>query len=231
MKANSLRFLPSYLINLCAMAAVSCAVSWLYGLFPNPEGKAWMIGIFAAVCFCVLAIVSHCLAKGKKLGYLLSYTFNAIGSGCCVGTVFADHAMEPLVQMLLLALLPGVVLGTLLCLGCAGPNERFSKICSVCVLVLAVIQFVGGICLWICWEPVVGCFALFSALYLMPLPIACICAADHPEKTYRYQSFSGFVAFFMILLVALLILSEGDIFDGLDLDFGGGDSKKKKKMK
>lgn len=225
MKNSSLRYLPFYLINLVIMAATTCAVSRIFSLFPAREDGTGMIGLADAVIFCLLAILSHCLAKGRSLGYLLSYTLNAIGSGCCVGTVFADYAMEPLVHLLLIALIPGAVLGILLLLGSTVQNETFLRIWYISFFVLAVIQFICGICLWIWWEPVIGCFMLFTALYLMPLPIACL---GHDEKKYRHLSFSGFGAFVLILFVAALLLTEGDIFDGLDFDFGSGKDKKKR---
>ncbi len=223
MKNGALRYLPFYLINLGIMAAMTCAVSQIFTLFPDREEGTGMIGLAVAVIFCLLAILSHCLAKGNSLGYLLSYTLNAMGSGCCVGTVFADYAMEPLVHLLLIALIPGAVLGILLLLGSTVQNETFLKIWYISFFVLAVIQFICGICLWILWEPVVGCFILFTALYLMPLPIDCL---GQDVKKYRYLSFSGFGAFILILFVAVLLLTEGEILDGLDFDFGSGKSKK-----
>ena len=116
-----------------------------------------------------------------------------------------------------------ILLSFLLLVGSTVQNETFLKIWYISFFVLAVIQFICGICLWIFHEPVIGCFILFTALYLMPLPIACLV---HDEKKYRYLSFSGFGAFILILFVAALLLTEGEILDGLDFDFVSGESKK-----
>jgi hypothetical protein len=74
-----------------------------------------------------------------------------------------------------------------------------------------------------------GCVLLFSALFLLPLPIGIAKAVDWPPDRFRYLSFAGFGAFFLILLVAAIVLSEGEILDGLDFDIGGGESAGTKK--
>ena len=84
-----------------------------------------------------------------------------------------------------------------------------------------------GIFVWIRHSVLHGSTLVFSSLFFLPFPIGCSSAQEKPERKYRYLSFTGFGAFIVIALVAAIIMSGGEILDGLD--FGGGEGKAKKK--
>ena len=229
MKRHPILYLPCYLVNLCIMAFTAWTAPGLLKCLPTLAINLQTVGIAMAVLFCLLAILSHSLSKRRTPGYLLSYTLNALGSGLCVGTVLSDYELSPLWNQLPTAILPGMLLGILICLGCLLPKGNPLKTYLGCIFALTVVQSICGIVLWFCGDCVIGSFLLFSGLYVMLLPIACMTAGENPKDCYRLLSFSGFGAFILILLVALLLLSEGELLE--ELDFGGGESTKKKKKK
>ena len=188
-------------------------------------------GMLLAIGFLITAIVAVFTAEGsifresfsfpaKRRFSRVSYLLNAVASGCAVGSVLIDKqlAVNP---ELFLALLPAAVLAILFSL-------LADKTFSIVFTVLAIALCVGAICFWIFVSATMGCMALFSGLYLLLFPTGLRHAVRAPKEWSRYLSYTGFGAFFVVFIAALLILSDGEALDGVDLDFGFGRRKKKR---
>ena len=65
---------------------------------------------------------------------------------------------------------------------------------------------------WVGRSALVGSILLFSGLFFLPFSFCLQNAVEKPERKFRYLSFSGFGAFGIIAFVAILILSEGELF-------------------
>lgn len=229
MKNSQWKMYLCYLPGLLAMACCARAVPVLYAMLPNRDENTWWLGIGAAAVIFGLAIAAHCLAKGRRGGYWLSYAFNAIGTGGIIGILYGEMGWTVEVPTLLYALLPAAVLGAALCLNSFIYGKRWRKAADVAVLILNLILIVGAIVIWVKWHCVFGSFAFFCGICQLFFQMACLIAGDKPEGKWRYLSFSGFWAFAVIAVVVIIVLSEGDILDGLDFDLPIGDKKKKAK--
>lgn len=226
MKNAHFKLFVPYLAGLAVMAAAAGAIPHILGALPYVQ-KHWLVGIAVAVTLCLGAVLCHVKAKGSTPLYITGYLLNALGSGCAIGTLYAEMVWIPYAGSLAMALLPAIVLGLSICLGYAGQGKVWRKVWSIGILVLTVFFLIAAILVWVGVDRIVGSMGFFSGVCLLFFQIACLVAADQPEGKWRYLSFSGFWAFAVIAVVVVIILSEGDILDGLDL----GDAPTKKKQK
>lgn len=231
MKNALWKILPCYILGLAVMGLTAWVATRCYSLIPIQAENAWWIGIAAAIMFCVLAIVSHKLAKGRAFGYIVGYLFNAIGSGLCIGMLYWEMDWSVSTQTLALALFPSVTLGFLLCLTTLKQNKIWRKVCDSTILLLTIALIVAAIITWIKWDHVGGSFAFFCGVCQLFFHIACLVIMGKLDGKWRYLSFSGFWAFAIIAILVFIILSEGDILDGLDFDIGGSGKRNKANKK
>ena len=203
--------------------AVVAVNPWIRGYAAN----SWWIAL-PVILMLVLAIAAHNLAKGRTGGYWLSYTLNAICSGCMIGILYIEKDWAVELMTLLYGAIPAAVLGLMLCLGELGKGKTWRKVWDVIALLLTVALIVGAIVLWVKWNHVLGSFAFFCGVCQLFFHLACAVSREKPQGMWRYLSLSGFWAFAVIAVVVIVILSEGDILDSLDFDIG---SKKKKAKK
>ena len=225
MKNTPLKLFPVYLCGLVVMAAST----WL--LTPLMDGFHWSLAIVIAVLLCLGAVACHVLSKRRPPLYIKGYFLNAVGSGCAIAALYAEMEWIVAIPELMLALIPAIALALMLCLGYFGQGKLWRKIWGIVILLLAVALAVLSVVLWIKWHRVIGSMGFFSSICLLFFLMACLFTLDKPEGKWRYLSFSGFWAFAVIAIVVVLILSEGEILDGLDFDIGGGSGKKKKRVK
>lgn len=224
MKNETMKLFPAYLCGLALMAAVT----WL--LTPLVADLHWIWVILSALLLCLGAVVCHVKSKHRTALYIIGYLLNAIGSGVAAATLYAQMEWSAEIMTPLPALAPAAVMGLLLCLGYFGQGKLWRKIWGLGMLLLALALIVLSVIVWINWQPVVGSMGFFSSICLLFFMMACLGTLDASREKWRYLSFSGFWAFAVIAVVVVLILSEGEILDGLDFDFsGGGESGKTKK--
>ena len=195
-------------------------------------------GMVLSICFLIAAIVAVLAAEGsifpenysfpkKRRLSRISYLLNSVASGCAVGSVLIDKQIAASAEMFF-ALVPAAGLALLISLLCVFTEGALQKAFRIAFTVLAVALCAGAICLWIFVSAPLGCMALFSGLFLLLFPVGLRYADKSPKEWSRYLSYTGFGAFFVIFFAAVLILSDGDALDGLDIDFGHSTRKKKR---
>lgn len=233
MKQPQAKMLPCYLIGLLIMSASAWLVSALLPMMPEFADAYWIVQLLPAAGLMLTAVAAHLLARKKiNWAYLFSYFANAVASGWAIGVLMGAKQLLPTAE-LFLALVPAVLLGVLAALLVGSAAAKRITVVSTIFVILAVLLFLGGIAVWVRVAPLTGCVFVFSALFLLPFPLGIGGAIDQPKDAFRCLSFTGFGAFFLILFVVIVILSDGDFLDGLEIDFGGGSgsAKKKKRVK
>lgn len=226
MKKLQYKMLLNYVVALVVMGIAAYLTSWLYGCQTALVQLHWGVRLIPSIVLMLGALAVHLLSHKKAWAYLLSYSLNAMASGWIVGTLMYEKQMLPAPE-LFTALIPAVLFGILACMLFSMSENKRTTVISIVVLVSGILLLLAGIALWIWVAPLSGCVFVFSALFLLPFPIGVGCAKETPDEAFRYLSLTGFGAFALILLVAIFILSEGEILDGLDI--GGGEGKKSKK--
>lgn len=223
MNTTNIKLYPVYLMGLVLMTATV----WL--LAPVAGAVHWAWGVLGALVLCPLAVLCHATAKKRTAPYITGYFMNAVGSGCAIAILYAQMAWDVSIHLLTVGLIPVAVLGLLLCLGQLMCGKLWHKIWGVMILLLSVSVLILSVVVWVKWNRVVGSYCFFGSICLLFFLMACMFALDRDAGKWRYLSFSGFWAFAVIAVVVVVILSEGDILDGLD--FGDISFKKKKKVK
>lgn len=226
MNRVSLKMLPRYLLGLTILAVSSWLAALVFLAKPGLRNSHWFLQLLPAFSCMVVALIAHCLAKGRKGLYLFSYLINAVASGCAVGAVLGKAALPPSAG-LPAAMLPAAAIGIAVCLLLAVPKPFLRRLACIGGAVAALAVIGAGVYFWACRDTLTGCALVFSGLFLMPFPVGCNAMLDKPAHRYRYLSFTGFGAFIAIAFVAALYLSEGEILDGLDF---GGDSGSERKQ-
>ena len=222
MKNDNLKLWLPYLLGLTLMTAVTWMLIHMLG------SVHWVLCILIALLLCVAAILCHAFSKGCIPLYIFGYALNAIGSGCAIATLYAKMGWNATLSDLMWAVLPAAVLGLLLVLGYFGEGKLWRKVWGFVMLAVVVIGLIFAIAVWIKWNRVWGSLSFFSGICLLFFLMACILTPNEPVGRWRYLSFSGFWAFAVIAVVVVLLLSEGEILDGLDFDFDFGKKKKRK---
>lgn len=201
-------------LGLMIMGSVAWLISAMLQAFPVLMELHWIILLIPAVLCSIGALIVHRWAKGRTGAYLLGYATNAIASGWAVGVLMG---IKGIVSTAIMAqsLVPALVLG-FLAWGLLATIDYWPGIITLVFEVLSVALLIVGFVIWIKVMPLMGCAMVFSALFLLPLPISVNVAMDNTDDTFRYLSFSGFGAFISILFVVVLILTEGEAAEGFE---------------
>ncbi len=223
MNTTNLKISFAYLLGLVLMTATV----WLFA--PILQALHWSVGLIGAVLLCLFAVLFHLAARGKTTLYITGYFLNAVGSGCMIGVLYAHMAWDISIFQLLSGLIPAVVLGLLLNCGQLIKGRLWQKIWGITILILSAAVLVFSVVVWAKCNRLLGSYCFFSTVCLLFFLMASVAVQNRSWETWRYLSFSGFWAFAVIAVVVVFILSEGEILDGLDLDFGDVDFRKKKK--
>lgn len=240
MKFPQIRMLLYYLIGLAVMGVTAWLMSGAFPVGPALVSIHWFVALLPAILLSILAGVIFFKTPDGDLEhiehsfrnrclYRVCYLLNAAASGLAVGVLLSKQGVA-LTPDLYAALIPALVLGVALCILYFIPGKIWHKIICILFVVLSVALIIAGFVYWIKISAPMGCVAVFSGLFFLLFPVGTYLAAEHSDPWYCYLAITGFGAFVVILLVVIFILSEGEILDGLDLDlnFGGGKSKKNK---
>ena len=188
-------------------------------------------GVIVGVALMLAAIFFHSLGKRYKGFYLVSLLLNGIGNGCSLSALYIDRSLSASVMENLPGLLPGICLLLLGALLLAALPIKKKAALWICGLLAATV--IAGCCLGILktdgQEEAHWRFAMFGALlaamFLVPMGMI---SGNQERSLLRYASFAGFGAYILITLIVVLVISEGEALDGLDLPFGGSSGKRPK---
>lgn len=189
------------------------------------------LGILAGVLTMGAAIPCHLLGKKQKFLYFLSFLFNSVGCGFSASAYYTTEKINAdLGELFAAALILAVFLFASSMLYCF-TTEAFTAACvTLCVLDALIAAFaVYG---WMTDGDAFFSFLFFSCLVAFFYIFAIQTAAKEYEtcEIMRTISLHSFGIFILVTVIVILIISEGDGLDGLDLgDTGSGNSKKKNK--
>lgn len=185
-------------------------------------------GLIGGVVLMIAAIPFHWYGKKWKIGYLISFLLNSVGSGMSVSALFVVKGVAADLPQLFLATLPAAAV-LLLVYWMLRIFHR-SKSASVALATLFNIALtVSLVVLWIMYGYRFYCFAFFCSL--ISLFYLCVfgITVEHEERSLlRDISFGSFGSLIILTVVVVFILSEGEILDGFEPDIEIGKNKKKK---
>lgn len=198
-------------------------VSTLFAMSVCNGGQSFITGI----ALMVLAIPFHIFGKKSPISYLVSFAINTVASGFSVSSYYLVKDISVDLVSVVFSMVPAVAVLTLVYL----MLQIFSKTKKVTVTVAVIVDLILIIMetvLWVKYDMVLfsfGFFALLIALFYLGVFGITI---NHEERpVLRDISFGSFGSFIILTVVVVVILSEGDLLDGADFDFGGERKKKK----
>lgn len=188
-------------------------------------------GLIIGIVLMLLAIPFHILGKKNPIGYLISFLVNSVANGFSVSAYYLVKGIDIDLGSMIFAIIPAVAVLFIvyLMLQIWGKTKRVTV--SVAVVV-NVILIVAEIVLWIKNGSVPFSFGFFSLMISMFYLGVFGITINHDERAVlRDVSFGSFGSFIILTVVVIVILSEGDILEGLDFAGDGDNSGRKKKHK
>lgn len=219
-------------LSCAAIAALMLALMLIANAMAAELFHSWKwYGVIVGVALMLAAVFFHSLGKRCKVSYLVSLLLNGVGNGCSLSALYLDKSLPVSVLKNLPGLLPGyclLLLGALLL--AALPIKRKTALWLCGFLAAAAIALCCLALLKTDTQKAVHWrFALFgvllAAMFLVPMGML---SGNREGSLLRYASFAGFGAYILITLLVVLVISEGEALDGLDLPLGGSSGKKPK---
>lgn len=185
-------------------------------------------GLAAGIVLMLAAIPFHCVGKKHPWGYAVSYLLNTVANGLSLSALYLTQGTETDLYRMLPAALPAA--GILLLV--YGMLQIFHKTKPVTVAVACVLNgllTVAFAVLWILYGDLLFSFGFFCSLIALFYLGVFGVTVNHDERAVlRDISFGSFGSFIILTVVVAVVLSEGDILDGLDVPFDGSRTKKHK---
>lgn len=173
-------------------------------------------GFVASGAGTVLAIASYFAGRGRSIGYLLCTFFNTVGAGCAVGAFYHYQTPFPGVKELWLVMGAWTVF---LLLYLLGMNLKASLSLTVIAAFLWLAGMVVSVVYWCMGAGPWWSFSFYMSLcvgFWSAVVYADTMVEDDSGQQNVWQIFGllSFGAYFLIVLVVALVLSEGDCCDG-----------------
>lgn len=218
-----------YTFLLATLALFIFSASAFFGMAIFEE---WF-GIIAGVIMMIAAIPIHNIAKKQKFFYFVTYLLNTVGCGFSVSAYYLFEGTTADLGEFFASTLPLVLLLLICAVVFVLVNKRNKRICTLfCVLDVVLAAF--AIYFWVTDGASFWSFLFYSAVmsffYIIALKVV-----DNDEEFFgtkgsffRTVSFFSFGIFIIVTIIVAAVLSEGEIFDGFDVDIFGNVKKNKK---
>ena len=186
-------------------------------------------GLIIGIVLMIAAIPFHCIAKKHNALYVISFLLNTIANGFSLSALYISKKINLNFNDLIVAIIPSIAI----LFFTYSSLEKFKNAKKLIITVFSIFSGVLTITMlifWIICGDLFFSFSFFSSLILLfYICVFGITANQHQRSVLRDISFGSFGAFIILTVVVITILSEGELFDGLDFDFGVGEKKKKRK--
>ena len=215
MRIKHWKLLPCFLLGLLLMQVVAWGMASAFGAFAALRKLHWAIWLMLSLAFPILAFLVLGKAKDGRYPrwYGVSYLLSVLGAGCAYGICLAFMELPlSLGNMLLSAALPAGMAAAMCLLYTVWRRTRWIAVGFTVPTAAAVIFcliFGEG-------KGVLALGGIFGMLFFASLPISCgkvLCGEQWREQL----AFSGFGAYLIVVLGALVFLLEDGIdgFEGL----------------
>ncbi|MBQ8354873.1 MAG: hypothetical protein IJY40_04520 [Oscillospiraceae bacterium] len=215
MRLKHWKLLPCFLLGLVAMQTVGWGVAVAFGTFAGLRKLHWAIWLILSLAFPILALLVLGRVKDGRVPrwYTVSYLFSVLGAGWAYGICLAFLEVPlTLGDMLISTALPALVAVVMCLTYTLWRRTRFIAIGFTILTVAAIF------CCLIFGEGkgMLALGGIFGLLFFASMPVTCgkvLCGEDWREQ----MAFSGFGAYLIVLVGAIVLLLEDGIdgFEGL----------------
>ncbi|MBE6648533.1 MAG: hypothetical protein E7614_03315 [Ruminococcaceae bacterium] len=184
---------------------------------------AFWVGIALMAC----AVPLHCCKK--KITYVISVFLNSFGGGFCFSALLSHKDLKAEISEFILGVLPSFVVLTLILLLVLLSKKR-KRILNVALIILSVALIIVSFELWMKYDNMSYMFGFFCAIISAFYSGVFLYTANKENRNImRDISFGSFGFFMLIAIIVLIIISGGEVLEGLGDIFGGGSKDKKNK--
>lgn len=187
------------------------------------------IGVSIGGGLFIISLIAEILLRKYKFIYFISIGINAIASGIAMSSLFVFLNCYPLVWHTALLF---VSLCALFCIYCLCTHlpffEHYRLLCIIVFTILPILSITWIVCTY---HDSIWKLTMLSLIPFFAFLISIFLPAKDRFEHLKNISYCSFFALVFVILVVILILSEGDAIDGLDggsIDFP---SRKKKHPK
>ena len=206
--------------NLTIVLIISIITSLLFGIssyvFVLTLSASYIIFVVGILLF-VLAIPIHFLGKkgARTVPYCMSICFTTIGSGLSAAGYYLYRKEALTVSEVLVGVLICIITNVILHLLFSWvPNKGACKLIGGSLLAVLVILFVY---LWNNAGSAYNSYLFFTTILATFTYLVYLITAGTDRPVYRDISFGSFGIFLVITTVVLIILSDGDALEFLDV--------------
>lgn len=222
-RSGSAPFFISFIIMALLICGITAAMS---GNIPQWNGKPWL-GIILGALAMVCAIPFHLFGRKRTMLYLISCLMNTVGAGLFVSSYFTYAGEKPSMADLLTSF--AIVFAIMLLRCVFAVFDSTKKLVSRILLGINVAASVAVIVLWIMYGGTLCPMLFFLLVPEFMQGLFLLIYVSKPQSPLRLISFASYNYALVIGLAVLVILTEGEVLDGL---FDGTElfSGRKKKL-
>lgn len=182
-------------------------------------------GILIGIVFVMLAIPLHRFGKRYWPLYILTVGLNSVSCGFLIGGYHAFNQIILHFPQMLLSTVPGFLILTLVWLSLLFTYGKRRVIGYAAVIWFGLL--ISLLVLWLSNGNTIYSFGFFMLVFSGYFLVGYGVTACNDRHVFSDLSFCSFGAFLMVLIV-LIIISEGGILDVLDMPFSGGSGHKRR---
>lgn len=188
--------------------------------------ERWL-GIFVGIGVMLLAIPFHLSGKQNPILYLFSFVLNSIGVGFSISTYYQHFNQTPSLEQMIFVVFVGLIaLSIVSIITSPKVTKKYGKL----IVSFFIICFlISTIILWVNNSGIVYSLLFFFLNISYFYMVANVIKTDDIVSFWRIISIVSFGAFIVISLVILIIISEGEVLQGLDGLSSVGNKNKKNK--
>ena len=181
------------------------------------------IGLIIAAVLTVVAICLTLLAKSKTVFGVIAFVLNALAFGCAACSVFLYTGTFPKIWAAAACLGGYALLFYAFCL--AANTKIIARLPALWIALLVVVLVAAGIT-GIVLLPETGVFQLatFSLISFAVFISTTAYRARDIDNHLLHMTFASFVLAIIAIIIAIIVVSEGEVLDGADgsfVDFNG----------
>ena len=163
----------------------------------------------------------------KLRGWILLFLFaSAIGSGLAISSLYVYLGAVPSIIYSFCVWGAYVILFLAYCLFANIP--LFKRFPRICMFVYGLLAFAGGIIGIVLSSKIIFSLALMIFILFISYLATIVAHSNNLIEHTKKLALASFIGLFIIVIVVLIVISEGDSLDALDVYPGSGSHKKSK---
>lgn len=184
-------------------------------------------GLFIGIILVLSAFVFHMIAEDYPKLYLISYFINGFAVGLTASAYYNHYELTPTIEMMIQTSFYGFILTSVFALlTVASPVKRIGPALATLVIIIGSIYTIKW---WIELDNTTYSLLFFYSQLSYFSIITMVLNSYDLKSLLRKVSLFSFGAFIVIAGVVILILSEGDAIQGLELMTFSDNQKHKNK--